>query len=71
MSNWRRSTFCDSGNCVEVGCRCDTGSCVELSDRGDTILLRDSKDPGGAVLGFTRDEWMAFIRGAKQGEFDV
>lgn len=48
-----------------------TGACVEMMQHGPTILLRDSKVKGGPILGFTRDEWIAFIKGVKAGEFDV
>jgi hypothetical protein len=34
------------------------------------VFLRDSKDPHGAVLRFTRAEIAAFLDGAKSGEFD-
>ncbi|MFD0639028.1 DUF397 domain-containing protein [Catenulispora yoronensis] len=48
-----------------------TGACVELaSPEAGVILLRDSKDPQGAVLTFTRTEIAAFLDGAKAGEFD-
>ena len=32
--------------------------------------VRDSKDPSGAALVCTPDEWDAFVGGAKDGEFD-
>jgi hypothetical protein len=34
------------------------------------VAMRDSKDPGGPVLVYTRAEWLAFLDGAKKGEFD-
>jgi hypothetical protein len=47
------------------------GNCVEVAGLAeDTILVRDSKHPRGAVLGFTRAEWDAFIGGVHNGEFD-
>jgi len=47
------------------------GACVELAAGGaDAVHLRDSKDPHGAVLTFTRKEIAAFLSGAKGGEFD-
>jgi hypothetical protein len=46
------------------------GQCVEVADLGDAVAVRDSKDPSGPVLVFTPDEWAAFVRGAKDGEFD-
>ncbi len=46
------------------------GQCVEVRRHEETIQVRDSKDPHGAILRFTRHEWEAFIGGAKDGEFD-
>ena len=45
--------------CVEAG----TGAC-------GMVHVRDSKDPGGPVLAFTRARWDAFIQGVKNGELD-
>ena len=60
-AQWRKSTRSgNSGNCVEV---------AELPDGGRAV--RDSKDPQGPVLRFTRDEWSAFVAGARDGEFDA
>ena len=45
--------------------------CVEtafLADGG--VAVRHSKDPDGSVLRYTRREWAAFLKGAKDGEFD-
>jgi hypothetical protein len=33
------------------------------------IGVRDSKEPDGPVLRFTRDEWLAFVDGLTRGEF--
>ena len=35
------------------------------------VHMRDSKDPQGPVLTFTKAEWNAFVLGAKDGEFDL
>jgi len=43
---------------------------VEVASLGDGVALRDSKDQDGPVLRFTREEWSAFLVGAKAGEFD-
>jgi Domain of unknown function (DUF397) len=48
-----------------------TDNCVEVAFVGDSILVRDSKNPSGAVLVFTPNEWDAFVNGAKDGEFDL
>lgn len=57
---WLTSSFCGQA-----------GDCVEVRVRGGEIAVRDSKDPGGPVLKFTPAEWLAFLAGARVGEFDV
>ena len=48
----------------------NNGACVEVRRVGDTIQLRDSKAAGtGLVLGFTHEEWDAFVAGVRDGEF--
>jgi hypothetical protein len=47
------------------------GQCVEVAGlSGDVIMVRDSKNAKGAVLGFTPGEWDAFVGGVRNGEFD-
>jgi len=46
------------------------GDCVEVASLPGGVAVRDSKNPDGAMLGFSRSEWRAFLRGANQGEFD-
>ncbi|NUP73121.1 MAG: DUF397 domain-containing protein [Sinomonas sp.] len=46
------------------------GQCVELARTADGVAVRDSKNPDGPVLHFTRGEIAAWLRGAKDGEFD-
>lgn len=55
---WRTSSFSDGMQCVEV-------AAVD-----GHIAVRDSKDTNGPVLRFTRGEMLAFLQGAKAGEFD-
>ena len=38
--------------------------------RGDWVLMRVVGDPGGRVLVFDRNEWVCFLDGASNGEFD-
>jgi hypothetical protein len=45
-------------------------NCVEVAAIDGGIAVRDSKDPAGPVLHFTRGEILAFLQGAKAGEFD-
>jgi len=48
------------------------GACVETkSVRPDEILVRNSRDPEGPILAFTKAEWVAFVAGVKAGEFDA
>ena len=47
-----------------------SGSCVEMSQDGTDVLVRDSKNPSQQFLRFNRQEWIAFLAGAKDGEFD-
>ncbi|MEV0455260.1 DUF397 domain-containing protein [Catellatospora methionotrophica] len=54
---WRRSSYCDSGACVEV---------AQL-DHG--VAIRDAKDPQGPALRFSRQEFAAFIAGVRAGDF--
>lgn len=51
--------------------KCETSACAEVAYIGDslnTVLVRDTKT--GVVLGFTQDEFAAFLAGAKDGDFD-
>jgi hypothetical protein len=44
-----------------------TGNCVEIADDGERVLMRDSKDPSGAVLAFDREVFRAFVAELKRG----
>ena len=47
------------------------GNCVEVASLpGGRVGVRNSRDPDGPVLRFTRGEWHAFLGGARLGEFD-
>jgi hypothetical protein len=57
---WRKSTVSNpSGNCVEL---------AELAD--GMVAVRNSREPAGPVLIYTRAEIAAFIQGVHRGEFD-
>jgi len=48
------------------------GQCVEVAHLpGGGMAVRDSKDRSKPAHSYTRDEWLAFIGGAKNGEFDL
>lgn len=45
--------------------------CIEVALLPDgSIGMRNSRDPNGAALVYTREEMSAFIAGAQAGEFD-
>ncbi len=47
------------------------GSCLEVAELPDgEIAVRNSRHPAGPALIYTPAEMTAFIRGAKDGEFD-
>ena len=54
---WQKSSYCG------------TNACVEVAQTSDAVLIRDSKNPQVAPLAFTADEWVAFVKGIKAGEF--
>ncbi|GAA0934528.1 DUF397 domain-containing protein [Pseudonocardia zijingensis] len=57
---WRKSSASNpSGDCIEVAAL-DSGA----------VAVRNSRDPQGPALVYTRAEIAAFIAGAKDGEFD-
>ncbi len=43
------------------------GACVEIQVDSDAVAFRDSKDPGGPVLRFHRNEAAAFIAAVADG----
>jgi len=59
VTEFRVSSFCSFGSCVEVG-RTPDGA----------VLVRDTKNRAQQALAFTEEEWAAFVAGVKAGEFD-
>jgi Domain of unknown function (DUF397) len=57
---WRKSTRSNNG-----------GACVEVATLQGIVAVRDSKDPEGAALVFSPQEWQAFTTGVAGGEFTV
>ncbi|MEU6722407.1 DUF397 domain-containing protein [Nonomuraea wenchangensis] len=50
---------------------CNGGNCVEVAVLDGKVWVRGSQDASGAVLPFSVDEWSDFIRGVKDGQFDL
>ena len=44
--------------------------CVQVARKAEGVAVRDSKDPSKQTLFFTHDEWDAFVKGVKSGEFE-
>ncbi|QSB04963.1 DUF397 domain-containing protein [Natronoglycomyces albus] len=61
---WQKSTQStgdNNSNCVEVG---------QLADGSGRVVVRHSHAPDGDLIVYTPQEWVAFIEGVKDGEFD-
>ena len=41
--------------------RCDTNACTEVGDAGDRVYVRNSLDPDGPMISFTKEEWNLFL----------
>ncbi len=62
QGRWVKSRLSNpSGNCVEL---------AELRD-GAGVAVRNSRDPDGPALIYTRAEIDAFVRGVAAGDFDL
>jgi hypothetical protein len=59
---WRKSSYSGSngGNCVEVAAL-----------PGNVLAVRDSKNPDGPALTFSRAEWRTFTTALKTGALDL
>jgi hypothetical protein len=60
---WKHSTHCSYGDCVEV-------RSVSTEFFGDMVEIRSSTKKS-LVLRFTRDEWDAFLDGVRSNEFGL
>ena len=60
MARWRKSRASNPSGC-----------CVEVAALPDgAVAVRNSRDPAGPALVYTRAEVAAFLTGVKNGEFD-
>lgn len=70
MSRIERVRHWSAGAWIKSSRSYGAGECVEVRDIGGGIGVRDSKNPNGPQLSFTRAEWAAFVEGVRSGEFD-
>lgn len=59
--NWRTSSFSGNGG----------GNCVAVANDSGGVYVRNSNDPDGPMVKFTREEWRKFLLGANNHEFDL
>jgi hypothetical protein len=59
-TEYRTSSFCSGGDCVEVGML-----------QGGVVAVRDTKDRTSRELVFSPQEWSTFVAGVKRGAFDA
>lgn len=56
---WRKSSY-SGGN---------GGGCVDVArNLPEVVAVRDSKDPDGPALVFTRESWAAFVTALRSGQ---
>jgi hypothetical protein len=53
-----------------VARKCNSGECVRVAAHGDEIVIGSSKHLDGPVITYSRAEWVAFVEGVRQGDFD-
>jgi hypothetical protein len=58
--SWRKSSYSNS-----------TSNCVEVAGQPDTVAVRDTKDPDGPALAFSRLGWREFTRRIRKGAADL
>lgn len=59
ISEWRTSS------------RCTGGECVEVAFAGGGVALRDSKNREQGILLYSADAWRAFVADVKTGRHDL
>lgn len=73
-NEWTTSTHCSGGDCLEAQYRissfCHTGGCVEVARPDGHVLVRDTKDRTRPPAAFRPAEWAAFVAAVRGREFD-
>jgi Domain of unknown function (DUF397) len=61
-AEWRKSSYSSANG----------GQCVEVArNLPGVVAVRDSKDPDGPKLMFSRGVWRLFTAAVRDGEFDL
>ncbi|MEV5571277.1 DUF397 domain-containing protein [Spirillospora sp. NPDC052269] len=60
-AHWRKSSRSNGSG----------GACVEVASVPAVVAVRDSKNPHGGNLVFTRGTWKAFSQDVKRGAHDL
>ncbi|GLZ00569.1 hypothetical protein Acsp02_78210 [Actinoplanes sp. NBRC 103695] len=56
-TEWMKSSYCSSGQCVEV------------ADGLEFVAVRDGKRPDDGVLKVSHNDWRGFLEGIQAGDF--
>lgn len=59
MTDWKRSSYCDGGHCLEI------------KEAGENVMAIRNNVVPGEVIYVARPDFAAFIEGIKAGEFDL
>lgn len=66
IPEFEQADFKISSFCPSHGSRC-----VQFAYKAGMVAVGDSKNPQQQPLCFDQEEWQAFIKGVKNGEFDL
>jgi hypothetical protein len=48
----------------------NNGNCAEVATTAGVVVVRDTQDPKGLVIGYPADSWRSFIVRTQSGLFD-
>ncbi|WP_285689810.1 DUF397 domain-containing protein [Actinoplanes sp. NBRC 103695] len=48
---------------------CSSGQCVEVADGLEFVAVRDGKRPDDGVLKVSHNDWRGFLEGIQAGDF--
>ena len=49
----------------------NNGACAEVAATGGMVIVRDSKDLEGPIVGYPAATWRSFLTAARLGNFDA